>query len=71
MLAWLHHADGQDFTRIPACKEILSRHGPRAMKAVILAGLGSRVSEEATARPQPMVEIAGEPWETWSTGSSS
>lgn len=32
------------------------------MKAVILAGgLGSRLSEETTARPKPMVEIGGKP----------
>ena len=32
------------------------------MKAVILAGgLGSRVSEETTLRPKPMVEIGGKP----------
>ena len=32
------------------------------MKAVILAGgLGSRLSEETTVRPKPMVEIGGKP----------
>jgi glucose-1-phosphate cytidylyltransferase len=32
------------------------------MKAVILAGgLGTRISEEATTRPKPMVEIGGRP----------
>ena len=32
------------------------------MKAVILAGgLGSRLSEETTLRPKPMVEIGGKP----------
>src|ERR1035441_2189077 len=32
------------------------------MKAVILAGgLGSRLSEETTVRPKPMVEIGGQP----------
>ena len=32
------------------------------MKAVILAGgIGSRLSEETTARPKPMVEIGGKP----------
>jgi glucose-1-phosphate cytidylyltransferase len=33
-----------------------------AMKAVILAGgIGSRLSEETTTRPKPMVEIGGKP----------
>lgn len=33
-----------------------------AMKAVILAGgLGSRLSEETSVRPKPMVEIGGKP----------
>lgn len=32
------------------------------MKAVILAGgLGTRISEESTARPKPMIEIGGRP----------
>lgn len=32
------------------------------MKAVILAGgLGSRISEETTSRPKPMIEIGGKP----------
>ncbi|MBS1157500.1 MAG: glucose-phosphate cytidylyltransferase [Proteobacteria bacterium] len=32
------------------------------MKAVILAGgLGSRISEESTVRPKPMIEIGGKP----------
>src|ERR1700740_1672165 len=32
------------------------------MKAIILAGgLGSRLSEETTLRPKPMVEIGGKP----------
>jgi glucose-1-phosphate cytidylyltransferase len=36
--------------------------GCRAVKAVILAGgLGSRLSEETTVRPKPMVEIGGKP----------
>lgn len=36
--------------------------GARKMKAVILAGgLGSRLSEETSIRPKPMVEIGGKP----------
>lgn len=36
--------------------------GYRLMKAVILAGgLGSRLSEETSVRPKPMVEIGGKP----------
>jgi glucose-1-phosphate cytidylyltransferase len=32
------------------------------MKVVILAGgIGSRLAEETTARPKPMVEIGGKP----------
>ena len=32
------------------------------MKAVILAGgLGTRITEETTVRPKPMVEIGGKP----------
>ena len=32
------------------------------MKAVILAGgIGSRLSEETTLRPKPMVEVGGKP----------
>jgi len=32
------------------------------MKAVILAGgLGTRISEETSARPKPMIEIGGKP----------
>ena len=32
------------------------------MKAIILAGgLGSRLSEETTIKPKPMVEIGGKP----------
>ncbi len=37
------------------------------MKVVILAGgLGSRISEETTIKPKPMVEIGGRPilWRT-------
>ena len=34
----------------------------KAMKAVILAGgLGTRISEESTTRPKPMIEIGGKP----------
>lgn len=38
------------------------------MKVVILAGgLGSRLSEETTVRPQPMVwESGSPPWKHWS-----
>src|SRR6204780_5644473 len=36
--------------------------GNRTMKAVILAGgLGTRISEETSLRPKPMVEIGGLP----------
>ena len=32
------------------------------MKAVILAGgLGTRISEESTIRPKPMIEVGGKP----------
>ncbi len=32
------------------------------MKAVILAGgLGTRISEESSLRPKPMIEIGGKP----------
>jgi glucose-1-phosphate cytidylyltransferase len=44
------------------------------MKAVILAGgLGSRLSEETTLRPKPMVEIGGKPilWHIMSTYSAN
>jgi glucose-1-phosphate cytidylyltransferase len=38
------------------------RGADHALKAVILAGgLGSRLSEETTVRPKPMVEIGGKP----------
>lgn len=43
------------------------------MKAVILAGgLGTRLSEETTSRPKPMVEIGGKPilWHIMKTYSS-
>ncbi len=43
------------------------------MKAVILAGgLGTRISEETTARPKPMVELGGRPvlWHIMKTYSS-
>jgi glucose-1-phosphate cytidylyltransferase len=37
-------------------------YGGESMKAVILAGgLGSRLSEETSAKPKPMVEIGGKP----------
>jgi len=37
-------------------------HSHKAMKTVILAGgFGTRLSEETSARPKPMVEIAGRP----------
>ena len=42
------------------------------MKAIILAGgLGSRLSEETTLRPKPMVEIGGKPilWHIMNTYS--
>jgi glucose-1-phosphate cytidylyltransferase len=42
------------------------------MKAVILAGgLGTRISEETTARPKPMIEIGGKPvlWHVMKTYS--
>jgi len=33
-----------------------------AMKAIILAGgLGTRISEETSTRPKPMVDIGGKP----------
>jgi glucose-1-phosphate cytidylyltransferase len=39
-----------------------SANGGVVLKAVILAGgLGSRLSEETTVRPKPMVEIGGKP----------
>src|ERR1700688_1097234 len=43
------------------------------MKAVILAGgLGTRISEETTNRPKPMVELGGRPvlWHIMKTYSS-
>jgi glucose-1-phosphate cytidylyltransferase len=43
------------------------------LKAVILAGgLGTRISEEAVARPKPMVEIGGKPllWHIFKTFSA-
>ena len=42
------------------------------MKAVILAGgLGTRISEETSTRPKPMIEIGGKPilWHTLKTYS--
>ena len=37
-------------------------YGETNMKAIILAGgLGTRISEESTARPKPMIEIGGKP----------
>ena len=43
------------------------------MKAVILAGgLGTRISEESTTRPKPMIEIGGKPilWHIMKTYSA-
>ena len=43
------------------------------MKAVILAGgLGTRISEETSVRPKPMVEIGGKPilWHIMQTYSA-
>ena len=38
------------------------REGVADMKAVILAGgVGTRISEESTSRPKPMIEIGGKP----------
>jgi glucose-1-phosphate cytidylyltransferase len=52
----------QDLDELPARGKISIRGRLRAMKAVILAGgLGSRLSEETTVRPKPMVEIGGKP----------
>ncbi len=61
VLAWFTYGVSQYLTRAPR-RSTFARVGRGTMKAVILAGgLGSRLSEETTVRPKPMVEIGGKP----------